>query len=89
MVRHRRPLVAVLVATAVVLGLSALRPAAPDTTDVVVAAHDLSAGALLDQTDVQGLMALDAAKDDLGWRPRVGFADGLAAYVDWLQENPF
>ena len=44
---------------------------------------------LLDQTDVQGLMALDAAKDDLGWRPRVGFADGLAAYVDWLQENPF
>ena len=42
-----------LVATAVVLGLSALRPAAPDTTDVVVAAHDLSAGALLDQTDVR------------------------------------
>ena len=26
-----------------------------------------------------------AARRDLGWEPRVGFADGLARYVDWLR----
>ncbi|GHE98778.1 dTDP-glucose 4,6-dehydratase [Streptomyces longispororuber] len=25
---------------------------------------------------------------DLGWRPRVPFADGLAAVVDWYRDNP-
>lgn len=44
---------------------------------------------LLEGTEVQGLMALDAARRDLGWTPRVAFSEGLSAYVAWLQRNPY
>jgi len=40
-------------------------------------------------TEVQGRMDLSRIARDLGWTPRVAFADGLAAYVDWLRDHPF
>ncbi|EKD60260.1 MAG: NAD-dependent epimerase/dehydratase, partial [uncultured bacterium] len=44
---------------------------------------------LLPDTDVQGRMDLTRAARDLCWIPAVDFADGLAAYIDWLKEHPF
>ncbi|NNU63226.1 NAD-dependent epimerase/dehydratase family protein [Ochrobactrum soli] len=44
---------------------------------------------LLQDTDVQGHMLIDAAKRDLGWEPAVSFDMGLAAYIDWLKEHPY
>jgi Flp pilus assembly protein CpaB len=49
---HRRLLAGVLALLAVVLGLHAARPAAPATTPLVVARHDLSAGAVLTAADL-------------------------------------
>ncbi len=42
---------------------------------------------LLDDTDQQGEMLLEAAARDLGWRSRVTFEAGVTAYVDWLRSN--
>ncbi|WP_428928953.1 NAD-dependent epimerase/dehydratase family protein [Marinibacterium sp. SX1] len=44
---------------------------------------------LLPGTDVQAPMDLSRAAHELGWTPQIGFAEGLAPYVDWLQEHPF
>ncbi len=38
--------------------------------------------------DRQGLFSLDALQR-LGWRPRVGLAEGLAGYADWLKRHPY
>lgn len=43
---------------------------------------------LLPQSEVQGRMALDRAARDLGWMPKIDFARGLSAYVDWLKDHP-
>lgn len=50
---HRRPLAAVLLATAVFLSLQTLRPAPAPRTDVVVAARDLPAGHRLAAADLR------------------------------------
>lgn len=39
--------------------------------------------------EVQGRMDLSRIAQDLGWAPRLGFAEGLRGYVDWLAEHPF
>jgi nucleoside-diphosphate-sugar epimerase len=44
---------------------------------------------LLPDADIQGRMLLDAARTDLDWTPRIGFAEGLRAYVEWLQSHPY
>lgn len=49
---HRRPLAALCAGLAVLCALSALRPAAPPGTAVVVAAHDLPAGRVLSPDDL-------------------------------------
>ena len=46
-------LAAALTAVAVVTGITAARPAPPPTTEVVVAANDLSGGSVLTATDVK------------------------------------
>lgn len=38
--------------------------------------------------EVQGRMDLSRIETDLGWQPRIGFAQGLRDYVDWLSEHP-
>ena len=43
----------------------------------------------MDDTDQQGPMRLEAAAEDLGWRPRLGFEASLVAYIDWLRTNAF
>lgn len=43
---------------------------------------------LMPQSDVQGRMSIARAAQQLGWVPKVTFADGLAAYIDWLKEHP-
>jgi len=43
----------------------------------------------LEGTEIHGVMSIEAAKRDLGWEPKVGFEEGLRAYVDWLQHNPY
>lgn len=43
---------------------------------------------LLPNSDVQGRMDITLAEQELGWVPKVKFADGLAAYIDWLKEHP-
>lgn len=50
--RHRRLVAALLLGASAVAGLTALAPARPATTDVVVAAHDLPAGRLLSPADL-------------------------------------
>ncbi|MDN5853374.1 MAG: SAF domain-containing protein, partial [Actinomycetia bacterium] len=50
---YRRPLAGVCAALAVVAGLSAVKPPAPETTPVVVAAHDLTSGTDLSDDDLQ------------------------------------
>jgi pilus assembly protein CpaB len=50
--RHRRAMAALLLAASAVAGLTALAPARPASTDVVVAAHDLPAGQLLRPADL-------------------------------------
>lgn len=52
MLRHRRLLAFGLTAAAVAAGLSAVRPAAPPTVVVPVAAHDLAAGAVIGPGDL-------------------------------------
>lgn len=52
MLTQRRPLAAVLALLAVVLGLHAARPTAPATAELVVAGHDLPAGAVLTGEDL-------------------------------------
>lgn len=44
---------------------------------------------LLEGTDVQGVMSIEAAARDLGWRPAIAFDRGLRDYVDWLRDHPF
>jgi pilus assembly protein CpaB len=51
--RHRRVVAAALLGLSVLLALSAVRPAAPPTTDVVVTTRDLPSGALVAATDVR------------------------------------
>lgn len=62
LLRHRRLIAAVLLAGATLAGLRTLAPPPPDTVDVLVARHDLPAGARL-------------AADDL---TRTAFPTGLA-----------
>src|SRR5687768_1207666 len=51
--RHRRRLIAALLAAGAVLaGLRAITPPAPDTVEVLVAARDLPSGTVLDDDDV-------------------------------------
>ena len=50
--RHRRTVAALLLAASAVAGLTALAPARPATTGVVVAAHDLPAGQRLRPADL-------------------------------------
>lgn len=68
--RHRRLVAALLLGASAVAGLTALAPARPATTDVVVAAHDLPAGQLLRPAD------LAVAELPVGVRP-----DGTVASV--------
>lgn len=49
---HRRKLAALCAAVAVFAGLNALRPPAPPTVSVVIASHDLTAGATLRASDL-------------------------------------
>lgn len=58
--RYRRPLAAVLAALAVLIGLSALRPAAAPTVEVTVAARDLAPGTVLRSADLTTAL-VDAA----------------------------
>jgi Flp pilus assembly protein CpaB len=58
--RHRRPLAAAFAATAMGLGLVALRPSSPPGVQVLAAARDLPGGTTLRGGDV-GVVALPAA----------------------------
>lgn len=40
-------------------------------------------------TEIQGRMSIEAARQDLGWTPKIDFETGLRAYVDWLRHNPY
>jgi pilus assembly protein CpaB len=51
--RFRRPLSALLAGVAVLAVIETLAPAAPPSRDVVVAAHDISAGVVLSAADVR------------------------------------
>lgn len=46
-------------------------------------------GGMLDDTDQQGTMLLDAAAADLGWTPHHRLEAGIAAYVEWLRTHPY
>lgn len=43
----------------------------------------------LPSNELQGRMDLSRIARDLGWAPRIGFAEGLSAYLEWLAEHPF
>ncbi|WP_018158183.1 SAF domain-containing protein [Demetria terragena] len=72
--RLRRLLAAVLVGAAVVVGLSAMRPAAPATVQVLVAARDLPAGAEITSDDLTRVQwpTLAVPTDRLSTRQVVG-----------------
>ena len=58
--RHRRPLAALFAGLAVLLGLSALR-AEPPGRSVVVTAHDIASGTVLDRNDVRRISLPESA----------------------------
>jgi pilus assembly protein CpaB len=69
--RHRRSLAGLLVAVAVLLGLSSVAPARPRLRPVVVAARDLPAGQVLAAADLRvatepGALAPDGSLTDPG-----------------------
>ena len=44
---------------------------------------------VLEGTEIQGVMSIEAAKRDLAWEPAVSFEKGLRDYVDWLQHHAY
>lgn len=80
--RHRRLVAAIAAAVAVVASLLTLRPPPPPSVPVVVAAHDLPGGQLLQAEDLT-LMAWPGADPPAGGLTRVSAAAGrlLAAPV--------
>lgn len=39
--------------------------------------------------DQHGFFSIEAAKEDLGYEPKVTFEEGLKKYINWLSENDF
>jgi hypothetical protein len=76
---HRRAAVAALVGLAVLFGLSAVSPAAPPTVPVLVAAHDLVAGATLSLADLRSASLPPAAVPGGALRPGADVLGRLVA----------
>jgi UDP-glucose 4-epimerase len=49
---------------------------------------DIEVGPGFWHLDHQGEWDISAAERELGYRPGVSLADGVATYADWLREHP-
>jgi nucleoside-diphosphate-sugar epimerase len=65
-----------------------LRDAAEHVRAALPAA-DIEIGAGFWHLDRQGEWDISAAERELGYRPGVSLADGIASYADWLREHPY
>ena len=50
---------------------------------------DIEVGPGFWHLDRQGEWDIGAAERELGYRPRVPLADGIASYAEWLREHPY
>lgn len=60
-----------------------------ETVERVLPEARITPGAAVDEEDqIHARFDISAAKEVLGWAPRLGFEDGVRAYADWLRNHP-